>query len=150
MNNPLAAVGSLPGSMLGVADLSRQVEELREEVRALGVMPASIDRVGEDTKVLRDVLVQLETVAEATTSMERSTKSIAATVPALVALEQSLPALVPVLEGTSNTLAQLQTSLNELEATVQALANAVVPLQGAAERLNRLGSRWSGRRGPEE
>jgi hypothetical protein len=150
----LDAVQGLPGSVLGVGELSRQVAELREEVRALGVMPASIDRVAEDTGELRRVRAELEAVAAATASMERhtasmerQTTSIAETVPALVNLEQSLPALVPVLETTSKTLAQLQLSLVELERTVNALAAAVVPLHGAAERLNRFGR--IGRRAPE-
>jgi uncharacterized protein involved in exopolysaccharide biosynthesis len=135
----LDAVKGLPGSLLGVGELSRQVEDLREDVQALGVMPASIDRLGEDTAELPRVRAELQAVAEATTamqrhtaSMERHTASIAETVPALVSLEQSLPALVPVLQTTSETLAQLQVTLVDLERSVQ--------------RLSRLAPRWPGRR----
>lgn len=75
--------------------------------------------------------------------MQRQVGEIAGTVPALVDVQQSLPALLPLLRNLSAVVEHLQMSLTKLEGTVHTLANVAEPLQGTAERLGRL---FGGRR----
>lgn len=129
-------VAVVPQAIEAILVLPSMIEQLDRICRNTDALPgvlANLERVAADTSVLPGMQDEIGTMNGTVVRMQEDTGMIAIHIPKLVVLEQSLPAMVPVLE--------------DIDRTVQRLADVAEPLQGAAQRFGRFTDRLPQRNG---
>jgi hypothetical protein len=129
----VAALPDVVRAVLVLPTLAEQLARVCQNTDALPGMVEQLQRVGNDTSVLPEMRDEFVVVRSTVVRMQGDTHTIAAQMPKLVILEQSLPAMVPMLE--------------DLERNVHQLADIAEPLQSAAQRLGRINDRLPLRNG---
>jgi len=129
----VAALPEAVRAILVLPTLAEQLARVCQNTDALPGMVEQLRRVGDDTSVLPQMRDEFVVVRSTVVRMQGDTHTIAAQMPKLVVLEQSLPAMVPMLE--------------DLDRNVHQLADIAEPLQNAAQRLGRINDRLPLRNG---
>ncbi len=120
----------------GLVAARETVAALPDVVRAILVLPSllqQLERIGADTSVLPEMRDEFVVVRSTVVRMQGDTDTIAAEMPKLVVLEQSLPAMLPMLEG--------------IDRSVHQLADIAEPLHSTARRFGRFNDRLPQRNG---
>jgi hypothetical protein len=129
----IAVLPDVAKAVLVLPTLSQQLGYVCRNTDRLAQVVEQLERVESDTSVLPEMRDEFAVVRSTITDTRRDTAAIAAEMPKLVVLEQSLPAMVPMLE--------------DLDRSVHQLAHIAEPLHGAARRLGRMSDRLPERNG---